>query len=212
MIGYLKGSCNPCPMLGSHPLKSCPFIESHKLEGAFGGCVVLRAGPVFRQVTLPGTQKYLQGQRLLNLYRPLFQCLTILMRTFFPVISLEFLMFQLEVCLLFYHYTPPKKSGSAFFISPVRWLRQQYPSPMVSFLLLRMSKPSSQCLLGCHVLQSPNHYGGLSWTQSSMSKSFGIKEPKTGRRSRPSVTITVQPQDGGSTCEDAMEILGHTLQ
>lgn len=30
----------------------------------------------------------------------------------------------------------------------------------------------AQCLIGCRMLQSPNHYGGLSWAQSSMSKSF----------------------------------------
>ena len=41
---------------------------------------------------------------------------------------------------------------------------------------------------------------------------FSIKEPKTEKHSRPSVTITVQPQDGGSTHKDAIEILDHTLQ
>lgn len=33
-----------------------------------------------------------------------------------------------------------------------------------------------------------------------------------GRRSRSSVTSTVQPQDGGSTHKDANEVLDHTLQ
>lgn len=41
---------------------------------------------------------------------------------------------------------------------------------------------------------------------------FSIKEQKPGRCSRPSVTITVQPQDGGSTHKDVIEILDHALQ